>query len=332
MSYEPSCVPMNGSRSFPSSWNLGSLAHTFWANSVLPDQAGAADKGGNAPFDAVFGRAFGQRRPVRPTAADDAAAIHVHGRVARVHAPDMGTEWDGVAVRVHLSVIEVVVALRVRSKLRVVLRWREHERCAAAPPAHQLRGDQFLLLRRGAVRSQEIAEGAHVLVHPAIGEKAAVPRQDVGLRQWAGVAVFIRIPEEELARLERRACTGRRLDAHALDLRLRHAIAIAEMIVRIIERRSGLEIECRERFHPGELRRVLLVLAHAALPFSDVTREEDHDRVEVRAGKPSHPVIGMIGSGIAKDRGARRHPLTKLVRKRGQRGVVDAECTAARSR
>ena len=166
-----------------------------------------------------------------------------------------------------------------------------------------------------------------MLVHLAIGEKAAVPRQDLGLGQWAGVAVFIRIPEEELARLERRACTGSRLDAHALDLRLRHAIAIAEMIVRIVERRSGLEIECRERFHPGELRRVLLVLANAALSFRDVTREQDHDRMQIRAGKPAHPVIGMIGSGIAKDRGACRHPLTKLVGKRRQRGVVDAKCT-----
>ena len=164
-----------------------------------------------------------------------------------------------------------------------------------------------------------------MLVHPPVGQKAAVARQDLGLQQWAGVAVFIRIPEEKLARLERRACAGRRLNAQALDLRLRHAVAIPEMVVRIVERRRRLEIECRQRFDPGELRGISLVFAHAALSFRNITREEDHDRMEVLAGKPAHPVIGMVGSRIAKDRGPVRHPLAKLLRESRQACVVDTQ-------
>ena len=190
MSYVPSCVPMSGSRSLPSSWNLGSLAHTFCANSNCLIRLAQPTKAAMPRSTPSSGRALRQRRPVGPAAADDAAAIHVHGRIARVHAPDVGAERDRVAVRVHLSVIEVVVALRVRRKLGVVLRGREHERCAAAPSPHQLRRDQFLLLRRGAVRSQEVAECADVLFDPAIGEKAAVARQDLGLRATDPVSPF----------------------------------------------------------------------------------------------------------------------------------------------
>ena len=102
--------------------------------------------------------------------------------------------------------------------------------------------------------------------------------------------------------------TGRRLDTHALDLRLRHAIAVAEVVVRVVERRSRLEIERRQRFDPGKLCGILLVFADAALSFSNITREEDHDRMEVGAGKTAHPVIGMVRSGIAKDRGAAAIP------------------------
>ena len=168
-----------------------------------------------------------------------------------------------------------------------------------------------------------------MLFEPPIGEKAAVPRQDLGLRQRSCVAVLVRIPEEKLAWLERRTRTGDQFATEALDRRFRHAIAVAEMIVRVVERRGRLEIERRERFNPGELCRVLLVLANAALSFGDVAGKEDHDRVEVRAGKAAHPVIGMIGPGIAEDRGARRHPLTKLFGKRRQTCVIDAERTQA---
>src|SRR4029079_18258928 len=66
---------------------------------VLPDQAGAADKCGDSSLYTVFWSALRQRRPVGPATADDAAPVHVHRRIARIHAADMRTKWDGVAVR-----------------------------------------------------------------------------------------------------------------------------------------------------------------------------------------------------------------------------------------
>ena len=65
--------------------------------------------------------------------------------------------------------------------------------------------DQFLLVRRRSVRSQEVSECTDVLFQPPVSEKAAVPGQDLGLGQRSCVSVFVRIAEEELTRLERRA-------------------------------------------------------------------------------------------------------------------------------
>jgi hypothetical protein len=69
----------------------------------------------------------------------------------------------------------------------------------------------------------------------------------------------------------------------------------------------------------------LLVLLNAAFPFFHVTREEDHDRVKIRARKMAYPVIRMIRTGVAEDGGAGRHPLTKLFRERRQGGVLDPQ-------
>ena len=110
-------------------------------------------------------------------------------RVARIHAPDVRAERDRIAVRVHLAVVEVVVALQVGAERRVVLLGRQHERRAAAPAAHQLRRDQLLLLRRLAVLAEELAERADVLLELAVGEIAAVAGQASGLRQRTGEPV-----------------------------------------------------------------------------------------------------------------------------------------------
>src|SRR5262249_55702507 len=138
-------------------------------------------------------------------------------------------------------------------------------------------------------------------------------------------AVLVRIPEEELARLEGSSGARGWRDPRSLDFRLRHAIAISEVIVGVLERRRRLEIERRQRFDAREPRGILLMFLDTPLPLRHVAREQDHQRVKVGAGEPAHPVIGMVRAGVAEHLRARRHALAELFRKRRERRSVDAK-------
>ena len=81
-------------------------------------------------------------------APDHPAPVHVVPRVARIHAPHVRAQRNRIAERVHLLVVEVVVALRVCAQLGVIRLGRKHEWRAAAPAAHELGGDELLLLWR----------------------------------------------------------------------------------------------------------------------------------------------------------------------------------------
>src|SRR5262245_10249620 len=295
----------------------------------LADQAATAHECRNAPFDAVVAGPFRQGRTIRPAAPDDSTPVHVVPGVAEIHAPDVGAERRRVPLRVHLCVIEVVVALWIGRELGIVLRGRQRQRCAAAPAAHQLRRDQLLAFRRGpAVLPKEIAKPADVLLHLPIREKASVLRQDLGLQE-RDVAVLVRVPEEELSWLERSSGTRRRRDPHSVDFRLRHAIPISEMIVGVLERRRRLEIERRQRFDARKLRGILLMFLAAPLPLRRVAREQDHDCMKFRTGEAAHPMIGMVRARIAQHLRARRHALAELLRKRRERRLVDAQRSQA---
>src|SRR5262245_37466097 len=60
--------------------------------------------------------------------------------VTRVHAPDMASERSLPAARV-IRVVKIIVPMRVRAECGVVYFRCQHERCAAAPTANQLRGE-----------------------------------------------------------------------------------------------------------------------------------------------------------------------------------------------
>ena len=158
----------------------------------LPDEARADHESGNAALRAVLRRVLRQMRSVGGAAADHAAAVHVRGGVAGIHAADVRAERHRIAMRVLLLVVEVVVALQIRAQRRIVFVGRQHERRAASPAAHQLRRHEFLLLGRLAVLAQEVAKRADMLLQAAIGHEAAVAGQDLGLRQLDGRAVFVR--------------------------------------------------------------------------------------------------------------------------------------------
>ena len=124
-------------------------------------------------------------------------------------------------MRVQLLVGEVVVPLHVGARASgSSLLGREHERRAAAPAAHQLGGDQFLLFGGLAVLAEEIAKLPHMLFEPAIGHVAAVPRQNFRLGAVGYDAVLVGVAKDELAGLQRLAGSGRRCYAVSLDGRL----------------------------------------------------------------------------------------------------------------
>src|SRR5215468_1148087 len=100
---------------------------------VLANQAGAEHERRDAPLHAVVGSTLRQVRAVRRAAANHPAAVHVHRRVARIHATDVRAKWHGVAVRILMFVVEVVVPLRIRAQCRIIFVWREHKWRTAAP-------------------------------------------------------------------------------------------------------------------------------------------------------------------------------------------------------
>ena len=63
MSNVPSCVPMIGSRSLPSSLNCRIVHPDVHRELELADQARAADEGGDPAFDAVSGAPSGSGGP-----------------------------------------------------------------------------------------------------------------------------------------------------------------------------------------------------------------------------------------------------------------------------
>ena len=102
MSSVPSCVPMIGSRSFFELVETRIVHPHVLRELELANEARTSDERRDASLDAVLVRAFGQRGTVGAAAADHPAPIHVHGRVAWIHAPDMRAQRHGVAVGIHL--------------------------------------------------------------------------------------------------------------------------------------------------------------------------------------------------------------------------------------
>ena len=64
------------------------------------------------------------------------------------------------------------------------------------------------------------------------------------------------------------------------------------MIVRVIERRIGVEVKHGQHFHPVAGRYQFVVFAHAANALRLIAREENRDRVHVRTGEFADPDFG----------------------------------------
>src|SRR5262245_60676302 len=184
---------------------------------VLANQAGAEYERRDAPLHAVVGGTFRQVRAVGRAAAEQAAAVNVPGRIAGIHTTDVRAKWHGIAVRILMFVVEVVVPLRICAQCRIVFVGREHKWRTAAPPAHEFGRDEFLFLGGFALLVEEVAKSPHVFFEAAIRHIAAVVRKNRWLRQIGGRTLFVRIAADGLAGFHRRTGPGRRLLAAAPD-------------------------------------------------------------------------------------------------------------------
>src|SRR4029077_329433 len=166
-----------------------------------------------------------------------------------------------------------------------------------------------------------------MLLQPAIGHVAAVARENFGLRQIGGRSGFVRITEDEFTRLELRTGAGGRHLATAFNDGVRESIAIAEVIVRIDEWRYGRQVKRREHFHVAALRDEFVMLRHASLALRFIAGEKDNNGVETRARQATYPVDWMVCSCLAEHLRAGHHTLPELFRERGQRSLVNTQCT-----
>ena len=118
--------------------------------------------------------------------------------------------------------------------------------------------------------------------------------------------------------LERAARSRRGIFTRTFDDRLRKPVPITEMIVGVVERRHGLEVQRRENLHALARDYQLLVFRHTAVMFGIVPREQDDDGMKRGIGESANPVVGMVGARIAQHLRPGHHPLAKLLRESSQ--------------
>src|SRR5438093_218790 len=146
----------------------------------------------------------------------------------------------------------------------------------------------------------------------AIGDVAAVAGKGLALWQTTAGTAFVWVAEDELARLQRGAGAGCRLLTSAFDDRLREPVAIAKVVVRITERRCGLQVQRREHFHALASRDEFVMLRLTPCALRAIAGEKDDDGVKVRTCQTAHPVGRTIGAGVTENFRAGHHALLEL--------------------
>ena len=209
-------------------------------------------------------------------------------------------ERDRVAVRVHLLVVEVVVALRVGAE-------RRDRPCSGASTSGAPLRQRPISFAATSSCSSGVSPCSRRKSRnfPTCSSSAGTPCSCRSAREFRAAgcrddAVLVGVAEDELARLQRRAGAGRRFLAASVDHRLREAVAIAKMVVRIIERRSRVEVERREDLDAGAPGDQLRVLRDAAVVLRLVPREEDDDGMQIGARHPADPVFGGVHAGCRR--------------------------------
>ena len=173
--------------------------------------------------------------------------------------------------------------------------------------------------------AKEVAKPPDMLREPAIGHIAAVARENFRLRAVRRDAVFVRVAQDELTRLQGIPGAGRGLLARPLNDRLRQTVPVTEMIMGVIKRRNGVKVEHGEDLDAGAAGDKLLVLRDAPVMLRLVPREENDDGMQIGTRKPADPMFRGVHASVAKRLRPRRHALLELLRKRRERSLVEPE-------
>src|SRR5882672_2236517 len=247
-------------------------------------------------------------------------------RVPRVHAPDMASERYLPATRV-VRVIEVIVALRVGAERRIVYIRRQRQRGAAAPTAHQFRGDPFPFFLGAAIRPKESIERAHARLILAEAGIGAVSAQYVRLRHRQENPGLARIAKDELAGFDRPTVARPRLNAAALDRRLVDAVFVPE---RIEIARLCAEVLHGEHADPREALVLLASNGEGAAPiFLGIAECTDAD-MDLTLAERLLPIPRIVDPIVAKLLCTRGHADAKRLGEALQRLLRKPERLEAR--
>ncbi len=248
---------------------------------------------------------------------------------ARVRAPDVAADRAAPAVGV-VGVGERVVAAGVGDDPRIGPAGRHRERRAVAPAAHDLRGQQLLAAPEVAGALGELAaERGDVLAQLAVDEVRPVDRELVGIRRDRQRALLVGVAEDELAGPDRapavlavrRALARARLDAGALDGRLREAVGEPEVLRPVGERRAHLIDDDRQPAGLGRAADPGVVLGQRLLGLG----ADHHEHVDARVDESGLPALRRALARVAEQLRAGRHAVAELAREAAQRRLGEAE-------
>src|SRR4051794_27470013 len=98
------------------------------------------------------------------------------------------------------------------------------------------------------------------------------------------------------------------------------------MIAMTVDRWNRIRVQRRKDLDAGQSLKKLLMLSNRPLALGAVAGEENGDRVEIRAGKTSNPIVGMVFADVADHLIAGDHPLPEFLWKGGERILAHAQC------
>src|SRR5215472_5674542 len=144
--------------------------------------------------------------------------------------------------------------------------------------------------------SKEISKCPHMLLHPEVGDIAAILGKNLRSGHTGGRTLFIGVAKKKFTWFKRRPRARCRLHSGSFDHRLRESVAVTEVFVCIVKRWDRFQIEGGKEFDSIALRHIAFVLLSAPLTFGDIACKQYGNSMKVWTCQASNPVIRMVGT------------------------------------